>query len=109
MKTILSLCILFLLGASTTFAQWKQEHALAMGKEVDIDLQTGGRLTIVGWDKEQLLVEADLGGRDGRESDIRITETGRGLALESDYRSSRRSHSGNNRFSIHVPRRCSLD
>ena len=108
MKTIVFIS-LFIVGTVVGFAQLHEEHSLAMGKEVEIDLQTGGSLNITGWEKEQVLVEGELGGRDGKDCKVNISETDRGLSIESEYRGYRRNNSTHNHFDIHVPRKCNLD
>ncbi|MDQ6768555.1 MAG: hypothetical protein M3Z54_01025 [Gemmatimonadota bacterium] len=89
------------LPADTTF----QLSAPAQnGGTLTLNLKTGGRVVILGWDKPRVSVRAGLGGRDWRETRVTLERTGDGARLESRYSVSRNNQNSRNAFEINVPR-----
>jgi beta-lactamase regulating signal transducer with metallopeptidase domain len=74
------------------------------GGTLNIDLRTGGRVTITGWDKQEASLQASLGGRDWRTTDVTFNAVDGGVRLESrdTGRSSIQSYS--HAFDLSVPR-----
>jgi beta-lactamase regulating signal transducer with metallopeptidase domain len=73
-----------------------------------LDLETGGGLTITGWDQSRVQVSGRLAGRNWRDTEVRLEQTGTGARLTSRQRA-RGSSSTSHHFDIHVPRRFSID
>ncbi len=74
------------------------------GGTLTLDLRTGGRVNITGWDKQQVLVQASLGGRDWRSTDVTLNAVGGDAHLASEYTGRSNTQSSRHRFDIHVPR-----
>jgi beta-lactamase regulating signal transducer with metallopeptidase domain len=73
-----------------------------------LDLKTGGRVAITGWDKPEVLVRASLGGRDWRETKVRLASSGAGARLVSDYTGQSNTQSFRHVFEINVPHNFNL-
>ena len=75
------------------------------GGTLTLDLKTGGNVIIAGWDKPEIVVRASLGGRDWRETEVRLEPSDAGARLESDYSVRGNSQSSREAFQINVPRK----
>ncbi len=73
-----------------------------------LDLETGGGLTITGWDQSRVQVSGRLAGRNWRDTEVSLEQTGTGARLTS-RQLARGSSSTSHHFDIHVPRRFSID
>jgi len=74
------------------------------GGTLDLDLKTGANVTISGSDRSSVSVRASLGGRDWRETQVKLVTTDDGARLESYFRNSSNNQSTRHRFDISVPR-----
>ena len=74
------------------------------GGTLTIDLETGGSVNITGWDQQQVLVKASLGGRSWRDTDVKFQAVDGGVRLETDYTGRSNSQSNSHFFDIQVPR-----
>ena len=74
------------------------------GGTLDIDLKTGGSITIESWGKPEVFVSARLGGRDWRETRVTLEPSSDGARLASDFTRSMRNQSTSHDFDIKVPR-----
>jgi beta-lactamase regulating signal transducer with metallopeptidase domain/DUF4097 and DUF4098 domain-containing protein YvlB len=88
-------------GFDSTFALSTPARA---GGTLSLDLKTGGAITITGWDRPEVAVEARLKGRDWRETEVRLRGSAGGATLESVFTGSSTSFSSSNAFTISVPR-----
>jgi DUF4097 and DUF4098 domain-containing protein YvlB len=86
-------------------ADYEKEFVTAQGKKLDIDLKTGGGISITGWDREAVSVKGYREGRDGKEAILEMEETSSGVSLRSHYAGSRHNRSGAINLEISVPRR----
>ena len=86
-----------------------REFKAAMGGRLEFDLDTGGRIEVIGWDRQLISVEVVKGGRDAAECRIDFQETGSGLRITSEYEGSGHSYSTNISFVVRVPRRFDLE
>lgn len=86
-----------------------REFRASAGGRLEFDLDTGGRIDVLGWDRELISVEVLKAGRDAAECRIDFQETGSGLRITSEYEGSGRSYSTNISFVVRVPRRFDLD
>ncbi len=78
------------------------------GGTLTLDVRSGGKISITGWDKPEISVRASLGGRDWRETSVRLEPAATGALLESDFTTPGRSRSTSHHFDISVPRRYDL-
>jgi DUF4097 and DUF4098 domain-containing protein YvlB len=62
-------------------------------------------VTITGWDRPEVSVEARLKGRDWKETEVHLRGSNDGATLESDFTRSARSRSSSHAFVISVPRK----
>ena len=69
-----------------------------------LDLRTGGKIIITGWDKPQVLVRASLGGRNWRETEVKLEALSGGARLEARYTGHSSTQSFDHLFEISVPR-----
>src|SRR5689334_4382818 len=104
------LLALFLLCASLSLASdIKKEINVSSGKRLDMHLETGGSISISGWEKEAVSVEADLKGRGGKDCKVEIEESKSGVNVESYFERRRSSQSTSIHFEVKVPRRFDLE
>jgi len=93
-------------NADSTF---EKSVAVRAGGDLELDLETGASLTIKGWDQPQVRVRGTLGGRDWRNTEVRLEQRGSGARLFSRYVGRSRSQSSSHHFDIWVPRRFSVE
>ena len=79
------------------------------GGTLVLDLETGAGLTITGWDQPRVRVSGTLGGRDWRDTDVRLEARESGARLITKYVGRSRSQSTSHHFDIRVPRHFSVD
>lgn len=70
-----------------------------------LDLKTGGKVIIKGWDKPEVFVRASLGGLDWRETKVSLQPSDAGARLESAYTVRSSPQSSRHVFEINVPRK----
>jgi hypothetical protein len=75
------------------------------GGTLELNLNTGGNVVISGWDRPEVSVRAELGGRDWRETRVKIEPSAGGVTLESEFTRRGNSQSTSHTFRINVPRR----
>ncbi len=85
-----------------------REFRATMGQKLEFDLDTGGRIDVIGWDRELISVEVFKGGRDAADVRIEFQETGSGLRITSEYEGRGHNYSTNISFAVRVPRRFDL-
>ncbi|MFL5539347.1 MAG: M56 family metallopeptidase, partial [Longimicrobiaceae bacterium] len=78
--------------------------AVRPGGRLTLDLQTGGELEIVGWDRDQVFMHAELAGRDWRSTRAWIEGDGADAKVTARDVSGRPSYSTSHRFQLRVPR-----
>ena len=69
-----------------------------------LDLKTGGKLIVTGWDRPEIVVRASLGGRDWRDTKVRLVRSGGDARLESEYTGHSQTQNSRHLFEISVPR-----
>jgi len=74
------------------------------GGTLNLDLKTGGEVTIKGWDRSEVSVHASLGGRNWRETQVTLRGSDGDATLVSDFTQTSTSHSTSHHFDIQVPR-----
>ncbi|HEU0016321.1 MAG TPA: M56 family metallopeptidase [Longimicrobium sp.] len=78
------------------------------GGTLRLDLETGGELEIVGWDRGEVQLRAELRGRDWRGTRVELEPDGGGARVASRHVGSNRSYSTSHRFALRVPRSYSV-
>lgn len=86
-----------------------REFRATMGQKLVFDLDTGGSIDVIGWDRELISVEVFKGGRDAADVRIDFQESASGLRITSEYEGRGHSYSTNISFAVRVPRRFNLD
>jgi beta-lactamase regulating signal transducer with metallopeptidase domain len=74
------------------------------GGTLELDLRTGGRIRIIGWDKPEVSLHASLGGRDWRTTAVSFEPVEGGARLESWDAGRSSSQSYSHAFDLNVPR-----
>jgi beta-lactamase regulating signal transducer with metallopeptidase domain len=74
------------------------------GGTLNIDLRTGGRVRITGWDKPEASLQASLGGPDWRTTAVTFDAVDGGVRLESRDTGRSSSQSYRHSFDLNVPR-----
>lgn len=100
---LLSICSSLVLAQSG--ADFQKEFTTEAGKKLDVDLKTGGAITIVGWDKETVSYKGYRQGPDGEDCVLEAREGPSGVNIESHYAGPRRNRNGGVRLEVNVPRR----
>jgi len=111
MKRILIIIAAISLGASMSFAgeRIEKEFDVSPGELLEIDLNTGGSIDIMGWDDNKISVKAYLSGPDYEDCIVEFDEKSGGLEILSSYHTKWRSRSSHLEFEIRIPRKFDLD
>jgi beta-lactamase regulating signal transducer with metallopeptidase domain len=72
-------------------------------------IPSGGNVTIRGWGESRIEVRGKLGGRNGPETQVSLTEVAGGAELLATYPGKEGNTSFSNAFDIRVPRRYDVD
>ncbi len=87
----------------------QKEFQVPMGKQLMIDLETGGSLQITGWEKEIVSVNGEVGGCYPEDCTFDVTESDSGVEITSEFLSRRDSQRARIDLDIRVPARFNLD
>ena len=80
----------------------KKEFNVKSEQQLEIDLDTGGDIEVIGWDKDIVEVTVYVDENDLEDYDIEIEEFSRGIMVNVDNRR-RHNHSGDMKVSAYVP------
>ncbi len=83
--------------------------AVKPGERILLDLRTGGNVRIRPWEKDSAWVKATLGGRDARQTDIKIGRDDEGVRVRSIYTGSEDVQLTQHHFEVRVPRRFDVE
>lgn len=108
-KTILAVALLLALSGTAQGEVVEKEFTVNPGQTLEVDLDTGGSVTIKGSDVNKVVVRGRLTGRDVTDIDFRVERMNNGVKIESEYKSSWRNHSGGVDLEVTVPSRFDLD
>jgi beta-lactamase regulating signal transducer with metallopeptidase domain/DUF4097 and DUF4098 domain-containing protein YvlB len=81
----------------------------ASGDRLVLDLRTGGNIILHGWNEPRVRLRARLGGRDWRETTVRLERVGREVRLRSELDRGISSSSTSHSFELWVPRSVDVD
>lgn len=98
-----------LVSVSQEVAPVEKEFKVSQEKRLDINLETGGGIKIVGGDQDSVSVKLYPGGRDWQECKFEAVETPSGVGISAYYDGKENSHSTSLRFEITVPRRFNVE
>ena len=79
------------------------------GQKLQIKLNTGGSITITGWDKDEVEVDAAINGKDQDNCQVEVDQSSSGIEIRSKYNDEFGSHSGNSHYEIKVPNKFNLN
>ena len=110
MKKLLVLMTAGILCASIASAEAiEKSFNVPAGGLLEIDLDTGGPVEIIGGRGGNVTVKADVSGRDADRVDVRIERTTRGVKVESEYARAFKNNRASARFTITVPRQFDIE
>lgn len=89
------------LQADTTF---QISVPASSGGTLTLDLKTGGKIIMTGWDRQEVFVRASLSGRDWRATKVTLEPYAGGARLTSEFTASGSSQSSRHVFEVKVPR-----
>jgi len=89
------------LQADTTF---QLSVPARSGGTLTLDLKTGGKIIMTGWDRQEVSVRALLRGRDWRATKVTLEPSAGGARLASEFTASGSNQSSSHVFEIKVPR-----
>ena len=92
----------FVQGRDSSF---ERSFDVSRGGTLTLDLNTGGGVTVRGWDEDRVVVKARLAGTDWRDVEVDVSRQSDGVRLTTDYLRRRGNFSTSNEFEIRVPRR----
>ena len=75
------------------------------GGTLTLDLDTGGGVTVRGWDQDRVVVRGRLAGDSWRDVEVDVSRQSDGVSVTTDWRRRSGNHSTSNEFEIRVPRR----
>lgn len=81
----------------------KKELSVKPGGKLRLDLKVGGSIEIEGWNRETVLVEADIKGRRSDEIEFNIDQNGNNVEIESYYDSWGSNSRANINVTIMIP------
>ena len=102
-KLLVSTFIIALVLSAGAAAAFEREISVRSGGLLELDLDTGGEITVVGWSNESVQVSADILGRSADIVDLAVEERDGGVFIRSRYTEDRRSTSSSIDFEIRVP------
>jgi DUF4097 and DUF4098 domain-containing protein YvlB len=108
LSALLIATVLLMCGASYSFAERTENYDLSPGQKIEFDLEDGGSIRVVGWDKSEAEITFTDRKRDLDDYDIRIKETKYGLKISAEL-ASRRDNYTNLRVKVKVPRQVDLE
>ena len=109
MKKIIFILLLILMITFGLYGEHlKKEFNVEPGKTLDIDLKSGGSITISGWEKKQVSVTVRFKNGNSGDWDISFDQTANGIEIESRFKGEESRHHGSSAFDIRVPREFDL-
>lgn len=109
LKTLFCLLCLPLFGFALPPEKIEREFTVSPGKTLEVDLRTGGSLTITGSDMNKVVIKGTTRGRDAEECRVEIEETSSGVRIASYYDGGKRNYNASADFHITVPSKFNLD
>src|SRR5688572_28988224 len=96
---MIRLAVLLVVAAAVSLSAqagtWKEEIKASPGQTVDLRLETGGAVRIVGSNEASVRVEGVVTGRDAADVIVKTIPTSRGVEVSTEYASRRGNRSSN--------------
>ncbi|MGD1005714.1 MAG: hypothetical protein ABR980_00590 [Ignavibacteriaceae bacterium] len=80
-----------------------KSFAVEKGQKLSIDLKSGGSISITGWEKNEVNVDAVFGGRDRDDIMLEIEKNSSGVEINSKYKHHHDNENSKAQFDIKVP------
>ncbi len=105
-KLIIILLTIPILTGLLAGANLEREFKLPMGKNISVDISTGGSVSVFGWDKEKVSVKVEYRGREIDEKLVQFesTKSGLNITIEADN-----DYHGSLHFYIQAPRKSDIE
>jgi DUF4097 and DUF4098 domain-containing protein YvlB len=104
MRKILTVtCLIALVAGAVAATTIDRELDTRSGGLLELNLETGGTIEIVGWGRETVSVTAQISGNNADIVDLNIQQTDNGVLIESDYSKKHDTTSSSLVFEIRVP------
>jgi hypothetical protein len=101
--------VFLLLTAATFAAEVHQEYQVEPGMKLNVDLRTGGKIRIEGWNKSVVSVDGFVSGRDRENTEVQIEQTPTGIDLQTRFSGGDDNYDANSEFDIRVPSRFNVE
>lgn len=110
MKHFTTICLALLLAVAVSAAgDITKEFPMKMGKQLVVDLESGGSITITGWDRELVRIEVNTKYIDPEDLRLDFDERTDGLEIVARERRWGRSRKSSVDFLVKVPNKCDLE
>ena len=109
MKLIPFLALFVLFATISVANEIHQEFQVQPGKKLNIDLKTGGKIRIEGWNKSAVSVDALIDGPDRDQCDVQVKQTEQGIDIRSRYIGRDKHYETDGSFEIRVPSRFNIE
>jgi DUF4097 and DUF4098 domain-containing protein YvlB len=86
-----------------------KDFKVEKGRSLHTDLKTGGSITIKSWDKDEVSVDATLGGKDWEDCIVGFDQNDSSIEINSKYVHDRNHRNSNVKLEINVPGKFDLD
>jgi beta-lactamase regulating signal transducer with metallopeptidase domain/DUF4097 and DUF4098 domain-containing protein YvlB len=86
----------------------EREIAVSPGGTLELDLKTGAGIIVRSWDRPRLRMRATLAGRNWRDTEIDLVQSGSGARISTRFHTARRNQSTSHRIELMVPRRFNI-
>ncbi|MCI0413297.1 DUF4097 domain-containing protein [bacterium] len=109
MRLELSFAFILCFTAFAFAAEVHQEFQVDPGKKLNLDLKTGGKIRIEGWDKAVVSVNGFVKGRDRDNTEVQIEQTPGGIDVRTRFRGGYDHYDASGEFDIRVPYRFDVE
>jgi hypothetical protein len=89
--------------------EYKKEYKVEPGQELRLDLETGTRIEIAGWDKNVVDIYLEVSGRDSDLFEVEFEQTNNGVEVNTDYEYHHRDVKCKSVIKVKVPNKFDLD
>ncbi|MEJ2054158.1 MAG: hypothetical protein P8X42_09585, partial [Calditrichaceae bacterium] len=106
LKYSLSVTFIFIFALCLKAQDFQRSIDIGPGKELKVDITTGGSIHVEGWNNNQVKIEVNSRRGDINENDIEINTNSKGVYIEVRQTG---HNSGNLDFHVYVPLKFDLD
>ncbi len=87
----------------------KKEYNVKPGGKVIIDLQNGGDIEIIGWNKDLVSVDVEVSGRNADDINVEIEQQGNEISISTYYDGSRNNNRSREKVFVNVPEQFNVE